>query len=42
MDLYTEYYQMTLKEFNSVLDYWANKDLFKKVKNRWVPKFKIK
>ena len=42
LDLYIEYYQMTNKEFNNVLDHWANKKLFKKIKNRWVPKFSIK
>ena len=42
LDLYTEYYQVTNKEFNNVLDHWANKKLFKKIKNRWVPKFSIK
>lgn len=42
LDLYLEYYQMTHKEFNDVLDNWANKKLFKKIKKRWVPRFSIK
>lgn len=38
---YLDYYDMSLSEFNKVLDKWANKDLFKKVKNKWIPTFKI-
>ena len=41
LEKYLEYDQMTWKEFNKVLDFWANKKLFKKVKDKWVPKFKI-
>ena len=41
IDLYLEYFQMTLEEFNQVLDNWTNKDLFKKVAGRWVPTFTI-
>ncbi len=41
-DIYLEYYQMTNNEFDSVLDKWANKDLFKKIEGKWVPEFKIK
>ena len=32
---------MTRKEFNAVLDKWANKNLFEKIDNMWSPKFKI-
>ena len=38
---YYDYFKMTPKEFDDVLDKHANKDLFEK-KNRWEPKFKIK
>ena len=41
VDKYLEYYEMSRKEFDDVIDYWANKKIFKKVKNRWMPKFKI-
>jgi len=41
IDQYLEYYQMNRKEFNKIIDFWANKKIFKKVKNRWIPKFKI-
>ena len=32
---------MTKKDFNNVIDKFANKKLFRKVKNVWVPKFTI-
>ena len=32
---------MTREEFDSVIDKWANKDLFKKVDGKWVPLFKM-
>ena len=38
---YLKYYKISKKEFNSIIDKYANKKLFKKVKDRWVPKFKI-
>ena len=38
---YLEYYQISKKEFNSILDKYANKKLFKKVNNKWEPNFKI-
>ena len=41
IDEYLQYYEMSEEEFNSVLDTWANKKLFKKIQNRWFPKFKI-
>ena len=37
-----EYFEMTKSSFNKVLDKFANKDLFIKKNNFWVPKFKIK
>ena len=41
MDLYLNYYKMTLAEFNQILDKWANKKLFRKENNRWIPNFTI-
>jgi N-acetyl sugar amidotransferase len=41
IDTYLDYYQMTQNEFDSVLDKYANKDLFSKVDGRWQPKFEI-
>ena len=42
IDLYLDYYQLSLSEFNQVLDKFANKKLFSKINDRWKPKFKIK
>jgi N-acetyl sugar amidotransferase len=39
---YLKYYDMTLDEFNAVLDKWANKDLFEKQNGRWVPTFTVR
>ena len=41
LNQYLHYFEINKKEFNSVIDIWANKKLFKKIKNRWIPKFKI-
>lgn len=41
LDAYLEYYRMTKDEFNSVLDRWANRQIFAKVDGRWQPKFTI-
>ena len=38
---YLDYYQMEKAEFDSVLDRWANKELFDKVDDRWTPNFVI-
>jgi len=42
IDLYLDYYQMTLEEFHQVIDQYANKDLFEKINNRWCPRFTVK
>jgi N-acetyl sugar amidotransferase len=39
IDVYLDYYQMTKKEFDEVLDKYANKDLFNKIDGIWQPKF---
>jgi hypothetical protein len=41
IDAYLKYYDMTLDEFNKVLDKWANKDLFEKQNGHWVPTFTV-
>lgn len=42
LDLYLDYYEMTKKEFDVVLDSHVNKDLFRKENGIWVPTFQIK
>ena len=42
IEQYLDYYQMKKKEFDNVIDFWANKKLFKKVKGKWEPRFKVK
>lgn len=41
IDVYLDYYNMTQNEFDDVLDKWTNKNLFKKVNNRWEPIFEV-
>lgn len=41
IDTYLDYYGISINEFNKILDKWANKKLFKKIKNKWMPKFSI-
>ena len=38
---YLEYYNISKEKFDSIIDKWANKDLFEKIDNRWSPKFLI-
>lgn len=38
---YLDYFQMSAAEFDAVLDKYANRNLFSKVKGRWQPTFKI-
>lgn len=40
-ELYLEYYEMTQKEFDEVLEKWVNKDLFELKNGRWTPKFTV-
>ena len=42
VDLYLDYYQISLEEFNNILDKFANKKIFEKKNGRWSPKFQIK
>lgn len=39
IDTYLEYYKMTKQDFDSVLDFYANKNIFEKVNGIWEPKF---
>jgi len=39
IEKYLNYYDMTREEFNTVLDKWANKELFEKVDGYWKPVF---
>lgn len=41
IDIYLEYYQMKQKEFDVVIDKYANKELFEKVDGHWKPKYTI-
>jgi len=41
LEEYLEYYQMSKSQFMKVIDFWANKKLFKKIKGQWMPKFDI-
>ena len=41
IDKYLDYYKMSQGEFDSVIDRWANKELFEKVDGRWKPRFTV-
>ena len=41
IESYLEYYDITLVEFDAVLDRHANKELFEKVDGKWLPKFTV-
>lgn len=41
LEVYLHYYQMEKREFDLVIDTYANKDLFEKLNGRWIPRFKI-
>lgn len=41
LQVYLEYYEMPLSEFDAVLDKWVNRDLFEKNEGRWLPKFSV-
>ena len=41
IDTYLEYYQISMDEFDAVLDKWANKNLFSKKNGRWEAQFEV-
>ena len=41
VDQYLSYYQMSINEFEAVLDKYANRKLFEKIDGRWRPKFTV-
>jgi N-acetyl sugar amidotransferase len=41
IELYLDYYQIEISEFDAVLDKFANKNLFEKVGGRWKPRFSV-
>jgi len=41
ISVYLDYFQMTQNEFDTILDKWVNKELFKKVNQKWEPLFEI-
>ncbi len=36
---YLDYFEISKKEFDEVIDKWANKDLFNKTNDKWMPTF---
>ncbi len=42
IEIYLEYFDMSIDEFDAVLDKWVNKDLFEKINGRWKPLFVVK
>ena len=40
IERYLEYYKMSRNEFNKILDKWANKKLFEKKGDKWIPNLK--
>ena len=36
---YLDYFEISKKEFDVVIDKWANKDLFNKTNDKWMPTF---
>jgi N-acetyl sugar amidotransferase len=41
LDQYLAYYEMTMEEFDAVLDRWVNRQLFEKRDGRWKPLFTV-
>jgi N-acetyl sugar amidotransferase len=41
LNLYLQYYQMSLAEFNASIDRWVNLKLFEKVEGIWKPRFTL-
>jgi hypothetical protein len=42
IDAYLDYFEMTHEEFDTIIDMYANKNLFRKQNGRWTPTFDIK
>jgi len=38
---YLDYYQMSRKEFDGILDKWVNQTLFEKKDGYWKPLFRV-
>jgi hypothetical protein len=41
LDIYLEYFKISKKKFNLILDKFANKNIFKKKNDRWILKKEI-
>ena len=41
INIYLNYNKISRREFDKIIDYWVNKKLFRKIKNRWQPKFSV-
>ena len=41
IDIYLDYYQMAMDEFDAVIDRWVNRNLFDKIDGRWQPTFLV-
>jgi len=41
VETYLDYYRMSKKEFDKIIDKWTNKNLFKKDNGLWMPKFVV-
>ena len=41
VESYLEHYDMTIEEFDAVLDKYVNRELFEKKNGRWMPTFTI-
>ena len=41
LQTYLDYFELSNKEFDIIIDKWANKKLFVKKDNFWIPKFNI-
>ena len=41
VEIYLNFFQMTIEEFKETIDKWVNKDLFQKIIGKWTPKFTV-
>ena len=41
VEIYLNYFQMTIGDFKETIDKWANKDLFQKINGKWTPIFSV-